>query len=106
MYVSNNNEGDPWPSSSAHASLAGPIDLDTFRIKEDVWPEALSKTSVFIKLGTYLLPGNDRPPHKGVHVCHVLLLFPIEQQPWSSLLGWIRQAANTWHYQVFTSRDD
>jgi hypothetical protein len=56
--------------------------------------ELLSKTSVFIKLGSYLLPENDRPPHKGVHVCHVLLLFPLEQQPWSSLLGWMRQAAN------------
>ncbi len=49
---------------------------------------------MFVKLGSYLLPENDRPPHKGVHICHVLLLFPLEQQPWSSLLGWMRQAAN------------
>ncbi|KAH6995446.1 hypothetical protein BKA56DRAFT_694517 [Ilyonectria sp. MPI-CAGE-AT-0026] len=88
------DESAPWPSSSAHVSLAGPVDLDTFHIKEDVWPELLSKTSVFIKLGSYLVPENDRPPHKGVHVCHVLLLFPVEQQPWSSLLGWMRQAVN------------
>jgi hypothetical protein len=38
------------------------------------------------------VPEDDRPPHKGVHVCHVLLLFPTEQQPWSSLLGWMLQA--------------
>jgi len=62
-------------------SFAGPVDLDTFYIKEGVWPEALSKTLVFIKLGSYLLAENDRPPHKGVHVCHILLLFPLEQQP-------------------------
>jgi len=84
----------PWPSSSAHVSFAGPVDLDTFHIKEDVWPEIPTKTSVFVKLGSYLVPEDDRPPHKGVHVCHVLLLFPIEQQPWSSLLGWMRQAAH------------
>ncbi|KAH7247253.1 uncharacterized protein BKA55DRAFT_594968 [Fusarium redolens] len=88
------DESAPWPNSSAHISLAGPVDLDTFHIKEDVWPEPLSKTSVFIKLGSYLVPENDRPPHKGVHVCHVLLLFPVEQQPWHSLLGWMRQAVN------------
>lgn len=79
--LSSNDESAPWPSSSARVSFAGPVDLDTFRIKEDVWPEALRNTSVFIKLGTYLLPENDRPPHKGVHICHVLLLFPIIQQP-------------------------
>ncbi|KAG7436218.1 hypothetical protein Forpi1262_v002018 [Fusarium oxysporum f. sp. raphani] len=88
------DESAPWPNSSAHISLAGPVDLDTFHIKEDVWPEPLSKTSVFIKLGSYLVLENDRPPHKGVHVCHVLLLFPVEQQPWHSLLGWMRQAVN------------
>ncbi|KAH7122202.1 hypothetical protein B0J13DRAFT_567146 [Dactylonectria estremocensis] len=88
------DEGAPWPSSSAHISLAGPVDLDTFHIKEDVWPEPLSKTSVFVKLGSYLVLENDRPPHKGVYVCHVLLLFPVEQQPWRSLLGWMRQAVN------------
>ncbi|KAH7125041.1 hypothetical protein B0J13DRAFT_566131 [Dactylonectria estremocensis] len=81
------DESAPWPNSSAHVSLAGPVDLDTFHIKEDVWPEPLSKTSVFIKLGSYLVPENDHPPHKGVHICHVLLLFPVEQQPWRSLLG-------------------
>uniref|UniRef100_A0A0C4BL30 Amine oxidase domain-containing protein n=1 Tax=Fusarium oxysporum (strain Fo5176) TaxID=660025 RepID=A0A0C4BL30_FUSOF len=58
--------GHGWPSSSAHVSIAGPVDLDTFHIKEDVWPERLSKASVFIKLGSYLVPENDRPPHKGV----------------------------------------
>ena len=67
----------PWPNSAAHVSFAGPVDLDTFRIKEDAWSETLTKTSVFVKVGTYLLPENDRPPHKGVHVCHVLLLFPV-----------------------------
>ncbi|KAL6406056.1 hypothetical protein AUP68_10617 [Ilyonectria robusta] len=92
--LGDNDEGAPRPRSPAHVSLAGPVDLDTFHIKEDVWPEPLSKTSVFIKLGSYLMPESDRPPHKGVHVCHVLLLFPVEQQPWSSLLGWMRQAAN------------
>ncbi|KAH8659483.1 hypothetical protein BGZ61DRAFT_370535 [Ilyonectria robusta] len=92
--LGDSDEGAPWPSSPAHVSLAGPVDLDTFHIKEDVWPEPLSKTSVFIKLGSYLMPESDRPPHKGVHVCHVLLLFPVERQPWSSLLGWMRQAAN------------
>ncbi|KAH6988810.1 hypothetical protein BKA56DRAFT_709876 [Ilyonectria sp. MPI-CAGE-AT-0026] len=92
--LGSSDESAPWPSSSAHVSLAGPVDLDTFYIKEDVWPELLSKTSVFIKLGSYLVPENDRPPRKGVHACHVLLLFPVEQQPWSSLLGWMRQAIN------------
>ncbi|KAH7108980.1 hypothetical protein EDB81DRAFT_849448 [Dactylonectria macrodidyma] len=76
--LSSSDEGAPWPSSSAYVSLASPLDLDTFHIKEDVWPEPLSKTSVFIKLGSYLVPENDRPPHKGVHICYVLLLFPIE----------------------------
>lgn len=84
----------PWPDSSARASFAGPVDLDTFHINEDIWPDTLRKTSVFVKLGSYLLPENDRPPHKGVHIYHVLLLFPLEQQPWSSLLGWMKQAAN------------
>jgi hypothetical protein len=88
------DEGVPWPTSSAHVSFAGSVDPDTFHIKEDVWPEMLSKTSVFVKLGSYLLPENDRPPHKGVHIYHVLVLFPVEQQPWSSLLGWMRQAVN------------
>ena len=68
--------------------------LEELLIKEDAWPEMLNKTAVFIKLGSYLLPESDRPPHKGVHVCPVLLLSPLEQQPWSSLLGWMRQAAN------------
>ena len=88
------DENAPWPSSSAHVSFAGPVDLDTFHIKADAWPEMPRKTSVFVKLGSYLQPENDRPPHKGVHICHVLLLFPLDQQPWSSLLGWMRQAAN------------
>ncbi|KAK3350319.1 hypothetical protein B0T25DRAFT_611560 [Lasiosphaeria hispida] len=90
--LSGNDESVPWPTSSVHTSFAGPIDLDIFYIREDVWHKALSKTSVFVKLGSYLLPESDRPPHKGVHVCHVLVLFPLEQQPWSSLLGWMRQA--------------
>ncbi|KAK3363995.1 hypothetical protein B0T25DRAFT_587624 [Lasiosphaeria hispida] len=85
LLISNKNV--PWPSSSAHMSFTSPVNLDTFHIKEDVWPEALSKTSVFIKLGSYLLPENNHPPHKGIHICHVLLIFPIKQQPWSSLLG-------------------
>ncbi|KAK0710683.1 hypothetical protein B0H67DRAFT_635304 [Lasiosphaeris hirsuta] len=76
--LSGNDESVPWPTSSAHASFAGPVDLDTFHIKGDFWPEVLTKTSVFIKLGSYLLPESDRPPRKGVHVCHVLLLFPLE----------------------------
>jgi hypothetical protein len=66
--LSGNDDSVPWPTSSAHASFAGPVDLDTFHIKDDLWPEALSKTSVFMKLGSYLLPENDRPPHKGVHI--------------------------------------
>ncbi|KAK3348670.1 hypothetical protein B0T25DRAFT_623765 [Lasiosphaeria hispida] len=78
--LSDNDESVPWPTSSAHMSFAGPVDLDMFHIKEDAWPEMLNKTAVFIKLGSYLLPENDRPPYKGVHVCHVLLLFPLEQQ--------------------------
>lgn len=84
----------PWPSTSTHVSFAGPVDLDTFRIKDDVWPEPPTKTSVFVKLGSYLQPENDRPPGKGVHVCHVLVLFPIDQQPWKALAGWMRTAAN------------
>jgi hypothetical protein len=40
-----------------------------------------------------LQPENDRPPRKGVHVCHVLVLFPVDQQPWKSLAGWMRTAA-------------
>ncbi|KAK3374717.1 hypothetical protein B0H63DRAFT_496128 [Podospora didyma] len=79
--LSGNDESIPWPISSAHVAFAGPIDMDI-------------KTAVFVKLGSYLPPESDRPPHKGVHVYHILLLFPLEQQPWSSLLGWMRQAAN------------
>ncbi|KAJ4129470.1 hypothetical protein NW765_016343 [Fusarium oxysporum] len=54
------DESAPWPNSSAHISLAGPVNLDTFHIKEDVWPEPLSKTSVFIKLDSdYTEDGSD-----------------------------------------------
>jgi hypothetical protein len=41
-----------------------------------------------------LQPENDRPPRKGVHICHVLVLFPVDQQPWKALAGWMRTAAN------------
>lgn len=75
-------------------SFAGPVDLDTFHIKDGVWPDPLTKTSVFVRLGSYLPPENDRRPHKGVHVFHVLVIFPVEQQPWKSLLGWMRTATN------------
>ncbi|KAK8106681.1 hypothetical protein PG999_010040 [Apiospora kogelbergensis] len=88
------SEGAAWPTSPAHASFAGPVDHDTFRLREDIWSEALVKSSAFVKLGTYLLPENDRPPHKGVHVCHVLVLFPVDRQPWSSQLAWMRQSSN------------
>ena len=74
-------------------SFTGPVDLDTFHLRKDVWEEVQRKTAVFVKLGTYLLPENDRPPHKGIHICHVLLVFPIDQQPWKSLLGWMRDSA-------------
>lgn len=40
------------------------------------------------------MPENDRPPHKGIHICHVLLIFPLEQQPWASLVGWMRESQN------------
>jgi len=53
--LSGNDDNAPWPTSSTHASFTGPVDLDTFHIKGDVWLEALTKTSVFIKLGSYLL---------------------------------------------------
>jgi hypothetical protein len=79
------DETAPWPTTSAHVSFAGPVDLDTFHIKEGVWPEPLVKTSVFVKLGSYLQPENDRLPRKGIHICHVLVLFPVDQQPWKSL---------------------
>ena len=49
---------------------------------------------MFVRLGSYLQPENDRPPRKGVHLFHVLVLFPVEQQPWKSLAGWMRTAAN------------
>ncbi|KAK8093146.1 uncharacterized protein PG998_014547 [Apiospora kogelbergensis] len=87
-------EGAAWPTSPAHASFAGSVDHDTFRLREDIWTEALTKSSAFVKLGAYLLPENDRPPHKGVHVCHVLVLFPVDRQPWSSQLAWMRQSSN------------
>ena len=75
-------------------SFAGPVDLDTFHIKQGIWPEPLVKTSVFAKLGFYLQPENDRPPREGIHICHVLVLFRVDQQPWKSLAGWMRTAAN------------
>lgn len=74
------NKGALWLSSLAYISLTSPVDLDTFHIKEHVWPELLSKTSVFIKLGSYLVPENNRPPYKGVYIYYILLLFPIKQQ--------------------------
>ncbi|KAH7124717.1 hypothetical protein EDB81DRAFT_860922 [Dactylonectria macrodidyma] len=77
--LNSSDKSAPWPSSPAYISFADLVNLDTFHIKEDVWPEPLSKTSVFIKLGSYLVLENDRPPHKGVHICYVLLLFPVEQ---------------------------
>jgi hypothetical protein len=88
------DETAPWPTTPAHVSFAGPVDLDTFHIKDGVWPEPLTKASVFVKLGSYLQPENDRPPRKGVHLFHVLVLFPVEQQPWKSVAGWMRTAAN------------
>jgi len=88
------DETTPWTSSSVHVSFAGPVDLDTFHIKDGVWPEPLTKTSVFVRLGSYLQPENGRAPYKGIHVCHVLVIFPVEQQPWRSLLGWMRTAPN------------
>jgi hypothetical protein len=72
-------ETAPWPTTPAHVSFAGPVDLDAFHIREGVWPEPLIKSSVFVKLGSYLQPENDRPPGKGVHICHVLVLFPVDQ---------------------------
>jgi hypothetical protein len=33
------DESAPWPTSSAHVSFAGPVDLDTFHIKDSVWPK-------------------------------------------------------------------
>jgi hypothetical protein len=75
-------------------SLTGPVDLDTFHLVDTAWPEPLTKTAVFVKLASYLQPENDRPPHKGIHICHVLLIFPVEQQPWKSLAGWMRTAVN------------
>jgi hypothetical protein len=41
-----------------------------------------------------LQPENNRPPHKGVHVFHVLVIFPVEQEPWESHLNWMRTSAN------------
>ncbi|KAK4243497.1 polyketide synthase dehydratase-domain-containing protein [Corynascus novoguineensis] len=78
----------------AHVSFAGPVDLDAFHIKDGVWSDPLTKASVFVRLGSYLQPENDRPPRKSVHICHVLVLFPVDQQPWKSLAGWMRTAAN------------
>lgn len=49
---------------------------------------------MFVKLGSYLQPENDRLPRKGIHICHVLVLFPVDQQPWKSLAGWMRTATN------------
>ncbi len=92
--LSGSDKSTPWPGSSAHVSFTGPVDMDTFRLKDDAWSEAQVKTSAFIRLGTYLMPEENRSPHKGVHVCHVLLVFSVEQQPWKSLLGWMLQGAN------------
>ncbi|EAQ84386.1 predicted protein [Chaetomium globosum CBS 148.51] len=80
--------------TSARVSLTGPVDLDTFHLVDTAWPEPLTKAAVFVKLASYLQPENDHPPHKGIHVCHVLLIFPVEQQPWKSLAGWMRTAVN------------
>ena len=77
-FLSGSDESVLWPTSLAHASFAGPVDLDTIYIKEDVWPEVLRKTLMFIKLGSYLLLESDCPPYKGVYVYYVLLLFPLE----------------------------
>ena len=84
------DETAPWASTSAHVSFAGPVDLDTFHIKDGVWPEPLMKTSVFVKLGSYLQPENNRPPRKGIHICHVLILFPSTSNPGSLLPGGCR----------------
>jgi hypothetical protein len=95
--VGGTDETAPWPSSSAHVSFTGPVDLDTFHIKDGVWPEPLIKTSVFVRLGSYLQLEDNHPPHKSAHICHVLVLFPVEQQPWRSLAGWMQTAANPFH---------
>ncbi|KAH8743482.1 hypothetical protein F5883DRAFT_722633 [Diaporthe sp. PMI_573] len=92
--LSNSASGSSWPTRPAQASFAGPVDHESFQLRGDVWPDLLRRTSVFVKLGSYIIPEGDRAPHKGVHVCHVLVLFPINKQPWSSALSWMKSSSS------------
>ncbi|KAK3368481.1 hypothetical protein B0H63DRAFT_455256 [Podospora didyma] len=111
----------PYETRQFGSKLLFPSCLTAFavHIKEDVWPEALNKTAVFIKLGSYLLPESDRPPHRGVHqrVTYDTTTsgtwWRREQKPLLISKPWAEGASagercvpNTWHYQIFTSRDD
>ncbi|EAQ88793.1 hypothetical protein CHGG_05412 [Chaetomium globosum CBS 148.51] len=75
----------PWPSTSAHVSFAGPVDLDTFHIKQGVWLKAAGQDFGVRQTRVLLQSENDRPPREGIHICHVLVLFFVDQQPWKSL---------------------
>ncbi|KAL2193413.1 hypothetical protein P885DRAFT_72220 [Corynascus similis CBS 632.67] len=54
-----------WPNTSPHVPFAG----------SGIWSGLLTKASVF----------NECPTHKGVHICHALVLFSIDRQPWNML---------------------
>lgn len=68
------------------------MDHEIFQLRGDVWSEPLRRTSAFVKLGSYIVPEEDRAPHKGIHVCHVLVVFPINRQPWSAALSWMKNS--------------
>ncbi|KAH8742780.1 hypothetical protein F5883DRAFT_610237 [Diaporthe sp. PMI_573] len=90
--LSNHPNDRAWPTRPAQTSFAGPVDHERFQLRTDIWTELQRRTSVFVKLGSYINTEEDRPPHKGVHVCHVLLPFPVHRQPWSAALSWMQNS--------------
>ncbi|KAH8645341.1 hypothetical protein BX600DRAFT_391485, partial [Xylariales sp. PMI_506] len=83
-----------WPASAPKVSFAGPLEFDAFELLDSVNPPTLKKTSVFVKLGTYLAPENNLGPGKGIHVYYVLIVFPVDQNPWKGLAGWMAKSTN------------
>jgi hypothetical protein len=78
-----------------YASFAGPVNNSTYKLKYEIfWPEGQDKASGFVCLGTYIVPtifeNEYRSPGKGVHVFHIFMLFPLNQQPWKAMYEWMK----------------
>ena len=96
LYLHNAAIGDEaFPSMPSRASFSGPIDVTTYRLKDELpWLQnGQAKACCFVRLAGYLQPANeDMPPYKGQHPFHIFILFPLNQQPWQSICKWMMTA--------------